>query len=168
MKRLQIFFIVCLSVLLINTQHSFAQNELVVTDLVWSPNGLYIAVGYYDGVIRIWDAASGNLLEELKGHINPISALDWDTSGKRLASGEYWGGDLILWDTSSGVLLQRLPHTSTVTGLAWTKNDTLLVSSTGDELSELFFWETQTGKLLSNLAQSDNWLEVLMGAKSLY
>lgn len=149
MKLFQTFFIICLSVLFINTQHSFAQNEPIEMHLAWSPNGLYIAVGYYKGVIRIWDAASGSLLKELKGHANPISALDWDTNSKRLASGEYWGGDLILWDTSSGTLLQRLPHTTTVTGLAWAKNNTLLVSSAADERSELFFWETQTGKLLS-------------------
>ena len=55
------------------------------------------AVGYADGSIRLWSASSGSVIATFNGHKKAVTALAFDQTGARLASGSQ-DTDLILWD----------------------------------------------------------------------
>lgn len=68
-----------------------------VTCIVRSPLSESFAVGYADGSIRLWNASTGSVLTTFNGHKKSITALAFDQSGTRLASGSQ-DTDIILWD----------------------------------------------------------------------
>jgi transducin (beta)-like 1 len=73
-----------------------------VTSVTWSPDGLSLATGCYDGMARIWDA-SGNLKTLLKEHTGPVFSLKWNKKGDLILSGSY-DRRAIVWDVKSGLL----------------------------------------------------------------
>jgi WD40 repeat protein len=52
----------------------------------WSPRGEWIASGGPDGIPRIWDASSLEMVQELPRHERPLGALAWCPDGSRLAA----------------------------------------------------------------------------------
>ena len=55
--------------------------------VAFSPNGERVASGSSDHTVRIWDAATGQLQRELKGHSNIVWSVAFSPNGKRVASG---------------------------------------------------------------------------------
>ncbi|KAK9375039.1 quinon protein alcohol dehydrogenase-like superfamily [Lipomyces chichibuensis] len=85
------------------------------------------AVGYSDGSIRVWDAKTGSIIVSFNGHKTAISALKFDPSGTRLASGSR-DSNIIVWDLISEVGLYRLrSHKDQITGLEF-------IASMGDDV----------------------------------
>ncbi|KAK9365942.1 WD40-repeat-containing domain protein [Lipomyces kononenkoae] len=80
------------------------------------------AVGYSDGSIRVWDAKTGTSIVSFNGHKTAISALKFDASGTRLASGSR-DSNVVVWDLISEVGLCRLrSHKDQITGLEFVQS----------------------------------------------
>lgn len=62
-------------------------EKICVTRLAASPNKKHIAVGYADGIVKIFDLTSGENVSVFVGHRSEITALAYDTLGHRLATG---------------------------------------------------------------------------------
>ena len=78
-----------------------------------------LAVGHFDGRIRLWDLASGAERVALYGHRRAITALRFDRSGLQLASGSA-DTDVVLWDVTAEAGLFRLHgHRDAVTDLCF-------------------------------------------------
>ena len=77
-----------------------------VTCILRSPQRDTFAVGYADGSIRLWSASSQSVLATLNGHKKAVTALAFDETGTRLASGSQ-DTDLILWDVVGEAGLYR-------------------------------------------------------------
>ena len=60
-----------------------------------------MATGSGDGTVRVWDAATGRQRLSLVGHTTPISALEFNQNGKRLATSSS-DGTTRIWDVSPG------------------------------------------------------------------
>ncbi|KAL8278427.1 hypothetical protein RQP46_009117 [Phenoliferia psychrophenolica] len=91
----------------------------LVTCLARSPNWDTFAVGYADGSIRLWSAATKAVLVTFNGHKSAISALAFDAAGTTLASGSK-DTDIIVWDVVGEVGMFRLRgHRDQITGLAF-------------------------------------------------
>ncbi len=88
--------------------HTFAGFDADISTLVFSPDYRFIAVGSYDGTIRIWNVNSGHLWREYgesdgtrKLRAEYPSALLFDQSTGRLISG--WGdGTIRIWQWEFG------------------------------------------------------------------
>lgn len=59
-----------------------------VTAMEWGSNGQYLATGSHDGTIRLWDTATGELLETISlGENAWVISLAWSPDGTQLAYG---------------------------------------------------------------------------------
>ena len=52
-----------------------------------SPDGRLVAAGSLDTVVRLWDVASGALIERLMGHKDSVYSVAFTPDGKGLVSG---------------------------------------------------------------------------------
>jgi U3 small nucleolar RNA-associated protein 12 len=71
-----------------------------VTVVVKSPDDKFVAAGYSDGKIRLWDLSSNECVVALSGHTSGISCLQFNRSGSLLVSGSN-DTSVIVWDVSS-------------------------------------------------------------------
>jgi general transcriptional corepressor TUP1 len=71
-----------------------------VTSVSISPDGSMVAAGSLDSVIRIWEVASGILLDSLRGHRDSVYSVAFTPDGKGIISGSL-DKSLKLWDLCS-------------------------------------------------------------------
>ncbi|KAH9077372.1 WD-repeat-containing protein [Lactarius deliciosus] len=127
-----------------------------VTCIERSPKGDAFAVGYADGSIRLWDAASGSVVATFNGHKRAVTALAFDDAGVRLASGSQ-DTNIILWDVIGEAGLFRLrghrdqitnirflsKYPSSIASTSTITTTWLLVSSSKDTFVKLWDLSTQ-------------------------
>ena len=70
-----------------------------VTSVAISPDGRHVAAGSLDTVVRIWDVATGTLVERLMGHTDSVYSVSFTPDGKGLLSGSL-DKTLKYWDVS--------------------------------------------------------------------
>jgi WD40 repeat protein len=64
--------------------------------VVFSPNGRYVGASHRDGIVRIWDARTGQLIRRFKADISAVYGIAFMPDGKGLVSGgrkgilKYW------------------------------------------------------------------------------
>ena len=128
---------------------TFYGHSNPVTSASWSPDGRTLATGSWDTTVRLWDAATGRSLKELKGHDVPVTSLAWRSDGRMLASASY-ENTVRLWDVATGRSLKELKgHTDSVTSVSWSPDDRILASASKDMTVEL--WNAATGQRLKTL-----------------
>ncbi len=65
-----------------------------------TPNGRYVAVGTYSGVVDVWEVESGRQLESIKGQTTLVYGLDFSPDGTLLAISSR-DGMTRLWDVTA-------------------------------------------------------------------
>jgi WD40 repeat protein/tRNA A-37 threonylcarbamoyl transferase component Bud32 len=100
--------------------------------LLWSADGSTIAAG--DGVGRLFDAASGSIIQELPSH---GGAMAWSPDGGTLAVAV--GGDVRLFAGGAGKPVRNLfSSREPVSPLAWSPDGTTLAGGNKDNL--VYLW----------------------------
>lgn len=127
-----------------------------------SPDGKSMATCSSNGVIRVYELASGTLKQELWGHTRGVSDVDFlPINSDILVSGS---DDLTvrLWSISRGKCLKILrKHTYHVTTVRFTSRGSILLSGSADET--ITIWDLTSGKTLRTLsAHSDPILSVAL------
>ena len=127
-----------------------------------SPNNRQLAVGYEDGVVRLFDLNSGECLVTFSGHKSAVTCLAFDTDGMRLVSGAK-DTNIIVWDTVSEAGLYRLSgHKGPITKCCFLEQQNILISSSLDTLVK--FWDLDTQHCFKTLVghRSEVWDMVVM------
>jgi WD40 repeat protein len=122
------------------------EHETWVWSVAFSPDGKLVATGtggpiagepilqnYVkndDNNIRLWDAATGKLLQTLGGHTDRIEGIQFVHGGKRLVSGSY-DGSLRLWDVATGKELAKYEGKCAIYCLAIAGKDDTIIASGG-------------------------------------
>jgi eukaryotic-like serine/threonine-protein kinase len=123
--------------------------------VAFSPSGTELAAGYSDGVIRIYDAATGNERRQLTGHTDAVSSLAWSSNGRWLVSGAISLDWLArVWDSATGGLVATLPGAEwEPRALAFSRDDAYVFIGRGH--SRLEVWRTEDWSL-DRLLQGHN------------
>ena len=134
-----------------------------VNSVCWSGDGKRIASGSSDNTVRIWDAATGQNLLELKGHTDSVKSVSWSSDSTRLASGSE-DSTVRIWDAATGRNLLEINcrtnsqilkrFTSGVLSVSWSSDGKRIASSSWDNTVRI--WDAATGKNLLELKRSPN------------
>ena len=111
-----------------------------VTYLCYHQETNILAVGYNDGVIKIWDLLAKIVLLNFNGHKSAITKLLFDSTGTKLFSGSR-DSDIIAWDLVGEVGLYKLrSHKDSITGM-WLDpehDENWLISTSKDGLIKIW------------------------------
>jgi WD40 repeat protein len=120
-----------------------------VTEVVFSPDptGRLIASAGSDGMVHLWDAATGRELDASPlRHQGIVDGLVFSPDGQFLASGA-WEGSVRIWDTKTWKQSQTLPTNGFVRCLAYSPDGDLLAWGTSNALVQV--WHKTTGEIHS-------------------
>lgn len=102
----------------------------------WSPNGNLVASAGGDGIIEVWESATGRPVFTFRGHAsNRVEALAWSPDGRQIASGDL-SGKIFLWNAQGGAFLPNAGneyrgHVHSVLALAWSPDGQYVASAGG-------------------------------------
>ncbi|MBM4273476.1 MAG: WD40 repeat domain-containing protein [Deltaproteobacteria bacterium] len=130
-------------------------KEGLIQTLTWSPDGKFIAAGYFKGGICIWEVASGKLSKTLETRLAiPVTGwyptMGWSPEGKFLAAQDPYKRTS-LWQVATGKLLQTWdnPEIELLSPFRW---------SSAGELLGFRYWgksyqvmEMSTGRIIQRL-----------------
>jgi WD40 repeat protein/tRNA A-37 threonylcarbamoyl transferase component Bud32 len=100
--------------------------------LAVSPDGKRVAAGHRDGLVTVWDAASGEVLFLLRGHAAAVNDLAFGPDGRRLVTA---GADTTvrLWDMQYGLeALVLRGHSASVLKVAFSSDGRTLTALGAD------------------------------------
>ncbi len=103
----------------------------------YSPDSKYIATGGVDDRIFIWDANTGNVIQELKNRDWPL-ALKFTPDGKYLVSGGRT--EMVkIWDYKTGNLIKQMKgHRSQILSLDISQDGKYIATGSSDKLVKLW------------------------------
>lgn len=118
----------------------------------FSPDGAWITASSWDGVVHVWDAASGQERRTLtvpKSEVyNACNAVAVRPDGRQIAAGSK-DRTARVWDAESGDLVATLPHDGWVTWVAFSPDGKRLATASEEGLVRL--WHTEKWALASTL-----------------
>ncbi len=123
-----------------------------IRSVQWSPSGDAIAVGTEGDGLKVYDAETLDVVFDFTDGSATVHAVEWSPSGAKLAAGI--GNEIYVWQTSNYQLLYTLTgHTNPVESLAWSPDETELVSGNlggstiENEKSTFKFWDLANGQV---------------------
>jgi WD40 repeat protein/serine/threonine protein kinase len=129
-----------------------------VLSLRFSPDGkqLAVAVGTWNifeeqkpGLVRVWDAETGEETLTLRGHTGPVTSVAYSPDGRRLASAS-WDQTVRVWDlTSRKEVLTLRGHRHVVGDVAYSPDGRRIATASVDGAAKV--WDAQTGQELLTL-----------------
>uniref|UniRef100_A0ACD5H0P5 WD40 repeat domain-containing protein n=1 Tax=Desertifilum tharense IPPAS B-1220 TaxID=1781255 RepID=A0ACD5H0P5_9CYAN len=100
--------------------------------VMFNPDATMFAVGCNDQSIKLWNSATGGLVQTFTGHQGSVYAVAISSDGKLLASGSE-DGTIVLWGLETGEKLQTLSgHRGGVRAIAFSQDRKTLISGSQD------------------------------------
>jgi WD40 repeat protein len=117
------------------------QHSASVQFAAWSSDDTHIATVTSSGDITLWDASSGEILRHWKSQNQIIWSVSWSQDDTQLLTAEN-DGSVHIWEARSLEELQTLAHTTDVMSVAWSPDNSRVVTAGGLSLTA-FIWDLQ-------------------------
>jgi hypothetical protein len=134
---------------------SLKAHQGAINSISLSKDNKYLVTGGEDGLIKIWDLATGlespnlPLIQTIKAHNNAVLAVELSPNYQQIGSGS-WDKTIKLWDVQTGQLLKTLiGHEQLVDAIAFSPDGKILASGSKD--SSIKLWNLETGELIRTL-----------------
>jgi uncharacterized protein with WD repeat len=123
------------------------RENLGIRCVAFAPDGKTLATAdFFDKTAKIRDAATGQVLRVLRGHVDGVNYVAFSPDGKLLATAGL-DKNTKIWDVATGKETATLTgHTNGVYSLAFSPDGTMLITGGGDNTVRL--WDVATGKEL--------------------
>jgi WD40 repeat protein len=117
-----------------------------VTSVAFSADGLRLATASRDQTARVWNAQSGEMLQEFKGHRGVVTGVAFSPDGLRLATASH-DQTARVWNARSGEMLQEFKgHAGEVTSVAFSPGGLRLATGSRDQTARV--WDARSGEKL--------------------
>jgi WD40 repeat protein/transcriptional regulator with XRE-family HTH domain len=117
-----------------------------VFSVAFDPKDQILATGGQDGNTILWDIATGNEIQVLRGHADYVTAIAFKSDGTRIATSS-WDGTAKVWDSVTGQELFTLgSHIGAVTSIAFSPDGARIATASEDGTAKL--WDASTGEEL--------------------
>lgn len=138
----------------------------VVLDVVFNPQGDRLAVGSADGVIRIFEVATGNEQLTITSHSDWVTALTFNSDGSKLASASR-DKTAKVFDAKTGELLVTYSgHAQPVRGVAFHPDGSEVYSSGGD--NKIHRWKVEDAKKSADIGFGGEVFKLPLGGDFLF
>lgn len=122
-----------------------------VQSVAFSRDGKLLASGSVEGVINLWDVASGAQLRSLEGHSSLVTSVAFSPDGRVLVSGSY-DKSIKLWDVATGLKIRSLDGVFWAYSVEFNPNGNLLATVSADLSIKL--WDVTSGNQVRTIAGS--------------
>jgi len=112
--------------------------------ITFSPDSRLIATGDIDAIVRLYQAATGELVAELGGHTNVVRSVAFSRDGKRLVTGSL-DCTIRIWDVASGKSLNVLRGHERDVYVAAISPDGRTIASGGCD-NTVRLWDAESGE----------------------
>jgi WD40 repeat protein len=114
--------------------------------VAFSADGTQVVTGSDDRGVRVWDAATGALLQTFKEHTGEVTSVAFAPNGKMLASGAK-DSTIRVWDLTKNVISKVFTdHTNDVNAVAFSPDSKRLVSGSADNTVRV--WDLAQGTII--------------------
>jgi WD40 repeat protein len=125
--------------------HTVSPN-FVVNNVIWSPNGDYLATVDGDHTVSVLDATNGTRLITYRKHSKNVNAAVWSPNGKEIASASS-DGTVQIWNAKSGNTRLVYQAPASVWIVDWSPNGKYVASAGASKTTQV--WDADTGKLVT-------------------
>ncbi len=123
--------------------HTLAVDELGVNSLALSPDGVLLLTGSWDGVVRLWETATGALLRELPASPEGTRDVQFSPDATRALSADR-DGVVRLWDLTRGERLREIDGDDGIPmGVRFVSGDEAIVAY---ETGAIVRWDLDDGR----------------------
>ncbi|PMB49009.1 hypothetical protein CEN39_22020 [Fischerella thermalis CCMEE 5201] len=136
-----------------------------ISKITISPDGQILASGETQGVVKLWNLNSGQLIRQFSAHTQVVSGLAFTPDGQTLVTASH-DGTIKLWDAKTGDFAGTLTennnsinHNNWINAIAINPNGRILAS--GGKQGVVQLWDLTTGKLLNTLEGHTDWVSTI-------
>ena len=136
---------------LVSLEETLEGHTDAVRSVAFSPDGGMLASGSFDGTIKLWNVANGDLINTLEGHEEAVRGVAFSPDGKRLASASF-DQTVNIWSLPNGELLHSFhAHAASINKILFTpgKDNTIATASLDNSIR---IWDIETGEMVAELA----------------
>lgn len=143
---------------------SLQQLDSPVRDVAFSPDGKYIVSSTPEGIVLVWEAATGREISRMT-HEGPVLDADFSPDARFVVSGGQ-DGVVRVWEVATGREVVRMLHEGPVLDVDFSPDGRLVASGSEDGTARV--WEAETGAELGQISYGSPVLDVAFSADGNY
>lgn len=124
-----------------------------IYDAVYSPSGEHVLGAGSKGLVRVWNSATGDLVDSWAAHEKSIQAVAYSSDGSQIATGST-DGSVRIWEAQRDKPVIVLDgHGIAATAVVFSPDGSQVISG-ANGVGGVRLWDTRNGRLLRQIDES--------------